>query len=82
MAMRSHLLLVGFLWPVVMGLIATRNQNTRKPIYIGLAFAIGLVGPVLSLVGVGLANKAVSGEFRMMPWGGCLSFVGRKWGAE
>lgn len=68
--MRSHLLLVGFLWPVVMGLIATRNQNTRKPIYIGLAFAIGLVGPVLSLVGVGLANKAVSGEFRMMPWGG------------
>ena len=70
MAMRSHLLLVGILWPFMLGLAATRNKSTRKPNYIGIAFALGIIGPALSFLGVGMANKAVSGEFRMTPWGG------------
>lgn len=70
MAMRSHLMLIGLLWPVLAGLGAMRNRHTRRPLYIVIAFALGLVGPVLSFVGVGIANQAVSGEFRMMPWGG------------
>lgn len=73
-ALRSHLLLVGLLWPVILALVATRNKNTRKPIYIGLAFAIGIVGPAASFIGVGMGNKAASGEFRMLPWGGAYLF--------
>ena len=47
-----------------------RNRNTRRPNYILIAFGLGMVGPILSFLGVGLANQAVSGEFRMTPWGG------------
>ena len=70
MALRSHLILIGLLWPVIHGLVALRNKSTRKPIYIGLAFAIGIIGPASSFIGVGLGNKVATGEFRMMPWGG------------
>jgi hypothetical protein len=69
-ALRSHLMLVGLLWPVLACLATIHNRNTRKPKYILVAFTLGMVGPILSFVGVGLANKAVSGEFRMTPWGG------------
>ena len=74
MALRSHLLLVAVLLPLLTGLVAMRNKNTRSPIYLGLAVAIGLIGPVASLVGVGMANKAISGEFRMLPWSGPYMF--------
>lgn len=70
MALRSHLMLIGVLWPVLAGLGAMRNRHTRRPNFIAAAFALGMVGPILSFLGIGIANKVVSGEFRMTPWGG------------
>ncbi|MCZ6671567.1 MAG: hypothetical protein O7C75_01370 [Verrucomicrobia bacterium] len=70
MAMRSHLLLLGILWPVLAGMATMRNRDTCKLSYILAAACIGVVGPIVSFLGVGFANKAVADEFRITPWGG------------
>ena len=70
MALRSHLILVALLWPALAGLACMKNRNTRAPNYIVIAAALGIVGPICSLLGVGIANYSTSGEFRMTPWGG------------
>ena len=70
MGIRAHLFLVAICWPVLAGLAALRNRRTRKLPSIIAAVLVGLIGPLLSFIGIGLVNQAFSGEFRMMPWGG------------
>jgi hypothetical protein len=61
---RSHLLLPALCWPILAGSYAKRLKIT-------VASAGGIV---LATVGLGLANFAVAGEFRLTPWQGAYNF--------
>lgn len=74
-ALRSHLLPLALLWPIVVFI----TSRERRP----LNAAIAAFPLLISFLALGYANLQNAGEFRMLPWQGSYSlWAGNKPGAS
>lgn len=64
-ALRSHLLPLALLWPIIALILAKERRLLHAAIPSGLL--------AMSFLLLGLANLSVSGEFRVTPWQGAYS---------
>ena len=64
-ALRSHLLPIALLWPIIALILAKKHRLLHAAIPAALV--------AMSFLMLGLANLKVSGEFRLTPWQGAYS---------